>query len=271
MAMYGRDVRVTRPIATMFRDARAVPRASGKLAEDLVAASKDPSEVVRIAFGLTDAVAGRMLPRPEPGTWGPTWLPASTPPRDALVPVLETLARRAGGAAPVLDEATTTAWRALPEAVQRLVVTVLVGSAEALPWLRAAFDEPFLAAAVGAKGRAGLTVRDLYRLATRPWADEDETDDVALSRAAFEALGRVDRDYLAYASVVHALHLHVALEGWRKAAPTTPLGALRVLGPGDDAVAGADGPALLVVDLGGKDTYRGRVGVPSFPSAPIST
>lgn len=285
MAMYGRDPRVTRPVATMFRDARAVPRASGKLADDLVAASKDPSEVVRIAFGLTDAVAGRMLPRPEAGAWGPAWLPESTPPRDALVPVLEEIARRAGGAAPALDEATTTAWRALPEAVQRLVVQVLVGSAEALPWLRAAFDEAFLVGAVGARGPAGLTVRDLYRLATRPFSDEDETDSVPLSRAAFEAFAHVDRDYLAYASVLHTLHLHLALEAWRKAAPTTPLadlgagglrvdtpvGAVRVLGPGDDTVSGADGPALLVVDLGGKDTYRGRIGVPSFPVAPLST
>ena len=284
MAAFGRDPRITRPIAMQFRDVRAVPRAAGKLAEDRLAAAKDPSEVVRIAHGLSDAVAGRMLPRPTGDAWGPDWLPATTPPVDALAVVLEKLAERAGGPAPAIDDATRTAWRVLPEALQRLVVRVLVGACEALPWLRVAFDEKFLVEAVGARGPAGLTSRDLYRLASRPWTDEDETQTATLSRASFEALGRVDRDYLAYASVVFTMHLAVALDGWREASKTvdprtvegaalrldTLLGAVQVLGPGDDAVSGADGPALLVLDLGGNDRYTGRIAVPSYPAAPMS-
>ena len=285
MASYGRDQRITRPIAMMFRDVRAVSRASGKLAEDLLAAVKDPSEVVRMAHGLTDAVAGRMLPRPEGDAWGPDWLPATTPPVDALAVVLEKLAERGGGTFAPLDDDQRKAWRALPEPLQRFVVRVLVGSCEALPWLRVAFDEPFLVAALGARGPAGLASRDLYRLAARPWTDEDETQTATLSRASFEALARVDRDYLAYASVVHTMHLAVAMAGWEASRAKvdlakvegaalrvdTPLGAVRILGPGDDAVSGADGPALLVLDLGGKDTYTGRIAVPSYPAAPIST
>ena len=56
MAQYGRDMFVTRPVATLFRDVRAIPRTSGKLSDTILEAAKDPSELVRIAFGLTDAV-----------------------------------------------------------------------------------------------------------------------------------------------------------------------------------------------------------------------
>lgn len=285
MAGYGRDQRITRPVATMFRDVRALPRFTGKLAEDLLAAARDPSEVVRTAHGLTDAVAGRMLERPKGDAWGAAWLPDPTTPHDALPIVLERLASRVGGHAGPMDEAAAAAWRRLPAPLARFVVRVLVGSAEALPWIRVAFDERFLVGAVGAHGPAGLTPRELYRLATRPWSDEDPADSPALSRASFEALGRVDRDYLAYASVLLTLHLAVALEEWRTAAAGvdlsaltdaalfvhTPVGAVRVLGPGADIVDGSEGPALLVLDLGGDDTYTGRVAVPSYPSAPLST
>ena len=65
MANYGRDVYVTRPVATLFRDVRTIPRFTGKLSDTVLEASNDPSELVRIAFGLSDAVSGRMLERPK--------------------------------------------------------------------------------------------------------------------------------------------------------------------------------------------------------------
>jgi hypothetical protein len=264
----------------MFRD---VARCRGRqqTRRGLLAAVKDPSEVVRMAHGLTDAVAGRILPRPEGDAWGPDWLPATTPPVDALAVVLEKLAERGGGTFAPLDDDQRKAWRALPEPLQRFVVRVLVGSCEALPWLRVAFDEPFLVAALGARGPAGLASRDLYRLAARPWTDEDETQTATLSRASFEALARVDRDYLAYASVVHTMHLAVAMAGWEAARAKvdlakvegaalrvdTPLGAVRILGPGDDAVSGATAGAPGARPRR-EDTY-GAIAVPSYPVAPI--
>ena len=76
LANYGRDQRITRPIAMQFRDVRSVPRFSGKLTDDLLAAANDPGELVRIAHSLTDAVAGRNFPRPK----------GASPLRASLVP-----------------------------------------------------------------------------------------------------------------------------------------------------------------------------------------
>lgn len=285
MASYGRDARITRPIAMQFRDVRAVPRTAGKLSDDLLGAVDDVGELVRMVHGLSDAVAGRNFPRPKGAEWGPAWLPATTTPADALETVLARLGTLAGGRdVPRSDEART-AWRALPEAVQRLVVRVLVGTAEALPWLRVAFDEPFLVEAVGARAREEVTPARLLALASRPWLDEDEALTPARSRAAFDALGKVDRDYLALGSVVFALHLGVALAEWKAVRATvdlkaveggalwvdTPFGAVRVLGTGDDTVDGAAGAAMLVLDLGGKDRFVGRVGTPAWPTVPVST
>lgn len=284
MAHYGRDQRITRPIATMFRDVRAVARASGKLSDDLLGAAKDPAEVVRMAHGLTDAVAARNLPRPEGAAWGVPWIGAGTVPAEALDAVLARLAAIAGTKPIPLSDEQERSWHALPEPVQRLVVRFLVGAAEGLPWLRVAFDDAALVRALEGRGPQDLTVPRLLRLASRPWTEEDESLSAPLSRAGFDLLGRVDRDYLCLGSVLALVHMGVGVAEWRAARETvdlsnvetkelwvdTAFGAVRILGRGDDTIEGGAGPTLLAVDLAGRDAWRGRVAVPSYPVAPVS-
>ncbi len=288
MRSYGRDSYVNRIVSNLFRDVRAVPRFSGKMTDDLLAAAKDPSEVVRIAWALSDVVAGRNLDRPKEGSWGVKWLADDVEPAGALAAAIARMAQGSGAAAPALSEEQTKAWRALPVAVQRLVARFLVGAAEAAPWLTSAFDEGFLLEATGAAKPADLTFARLYRLATAPWTDEELGQTATRSRASFEALARTERESLAYGSVVFLVHADAALSEWR-ASPKrgalaedlakagfagarfdTPLGAVHLYGAGADTIATASEATLLEVDLGGDDTWRGRHGVPGSPRSPIS-
>ena len=286
MANYGRDTYMLRPVALLFRDVRAIPRFSGKVSDDLLAAAKDPAEVVRIAYALTDAVAARMFERPKGAEWGVAWMPATVSPADALARVFVRMGELTGQPAPVLEGETRRSWMALPEPLQRLVVRVLVGSVEAAPWLTEAFDVPFLVAGTGASSAGGLSPSRLLKLASRPWQDEDfDPKDAAGVKASFAALGRIDRDALCLASVVYLLHLGVALSEWRTARAgvdlerlgflgftvETPYGALRLQGSGDDRDTTTPGPGLLTVDPWGNDTYEGRQAVPASPAHPIST
>lgn len=289
MANYGRDVFVTRPVATLFRDVRAIPRYSGKVSDTILEAAKDPSELVRIAFGLSDAVSGRMLERPKGAEWGVSWLAATVSPAEALPKVLERIATVYGAGSPVraLEAGEARAWRSLPEAVQRFVVRILVGCAEGAAWIRAAFDDHFLAEATGSKGGDDTSPGRLLALAARPFVDGDDdatSPDRAATRASFEAPRRVDRDSLSFGAVVALLHLSVGLEEWRTARAgvdlsrlvlegievPTPLGPVRILGPGNDVEASPGGASLLEFDLGGDDVRRGRHGVPASLARPIS-
>jgi hypothetical protein len=65
MLQFRPDRYVLATVENLFRDVRAIPRFSGGLAEQLVAAAKDPAELVRIGFSLTDANAARNLPLAE--------------------------------------------------------------------------------------------------------------------------------------------------------------------------------------------------------------
>lgn len=288
MAQYGRDVFVTRPIATMFRDVRAIPRTSGKLSDSILEAAKDPSELVRIAFGLTDAVAGRMLERPKGAAWGVDWLPESIAPEDAYEKVIAHLyaVDPRAGSPPESPPEAKRAWRALPGPLQRFIVRILVGCAEGAPWMRSALDVPFLEAATGTPAAASSATR-LLALAARPFLDDDDdakSADRAATRASFELPRRFDRDAMAFGCVVALLHLSVGLEEWRAARGAidvrklliertewpTPLGPIRLLGPGDDVDEAGVEPALLEVDLGGDDVHRGRHAVPASLTRPIS-
>jgi len=271
MQNYGRDAFITRPVAIAFRDARAIPRMSGKLSDDLLAAAKDPAELVRLGFTLSDAVSARNFPRPEGAAWGVPWLPDESP--GAALAVV--LARMSPGLK--LDDADEASWARLPEAVQRLVVRALVGLVEGDPWIRLAFDDDFLARSCGVEKPADLTRDALYRLASAPWSDETDDQTATRSRASFEALRRTDRDYLGYGSVIALTHLSVGFAEWRAAAPasgisttalaglsfTTPMGEVRILGTGSDRVSADD--SLLIVDIGGDDRYLGRQATPDFP------
>ena len=289
MANYGRDEFITRPIATMFRDVRAIPRTSGKLSDTILEAAQDPSELVRIAFGLTDAVAGRMLERPKGAAWGVDWMATTVSPAEALPLVLARMAEAVGGdtKAPELSADDARAWRALPEPIQRLIIRILVGATEGAPWIRSAFDAGFLADATGTRGGDDLTPVRLLALASRPFIDEDgdmKSATRAATRASFEMPHHFDKESLAFGSVVALLHLSVGLEEWRLARATvdlrklvfptveirSALGPVRILGPGNDVEEAGTEPALLELDLGGDDVRRGRHAVPASLARPIS-
>ncbi len=279
MAQYGRDRYRLRPLAILFRDVRALPRFSGKLAEDLLAGANDPADLVRQGFGLTDVVAARSLSMPDSTSWGWPGVPDSVGPAEAL--------------GIRLDPAGARGWRSLPENVQRLVVRLVIGAMDAAPRIRSAYGDRFLgmawrpegdAAASAGSGEADSTrgAHALYKIAAGPWQDERLGQAVSDKTGAFESFESLDRDALAFGSILLLTHVQRALTEFRHSgeAPLsgvpaafaglrigTPLGQVRVCGPGADRI---DAGAFLIVDLGGDDVYNGRHAVPDPGVCPIS-
>jgi hypothetical protein len=280
MANYGRDAMILRPVKNLFRDVRGIHRFSGKTAEDLVANASNTPEMVLRAFGLTDVSAGRMLPMPDSASWSADWIPGEATPAEALDALL---AYSNGAARGSIRAEDRRAWDRLPESVQRLVIRVAIGGAEAIPWIRAAYDDPIFASVRtgAAAGSDTAAVRSRYRFATAPWVDGRMDQSATLSRASIDALTRLDREYLEFGSILFLTHLQRALKEYQTAvgrnvgaAPAdfpgcrfdTALGPVRILGPGVDRI---DGSAFLSLDLGGDDQYAGRLGVPLSMDQPI--
>lgn len=277
MANYGRDPLVLRPVRNLFRDVRGIHRFSGKAAEDLVTAAADPADMVLRAFAFTDVSAGRMLPMPDSASWGVDWLPKDAIPAKALDVVL---ADRMGAA-------DRQAWEKLPESALRLVIRIIIGAREATPWIKKAYDDPIFVGhlgevASGAADTAAVTAR--YRFAMAPWVDARMDQSATLSRASIEALSHLDREYLAFGSVVFMTHLRRAIVEYQTSQTRaqaqaeiavtsdqscgfeTALGSVRIYGSGIDTIEQA---AFLTLDLGGNDHYMGRHGVPLSMDRPI--
>ncbi len=284
MANYGRDLFGMRTVSNLFRDVRAIPRANGVRARGFIADAGDPSLLVERAYALTDVAAGRMLPLPDSTAWGAAWLPDGTAPAAALDAILAygEPASRLRGSGGVLSCADREAWNRLPEPIQRLVVRVFVGAAEAAPWLRAAFDDALfheLFAACGAE--KSNAIDSLYAVVAAPWTEERLGQAATLKRRALEAPGKVDREYLGFGSVIFFAHVHRALREYRTALRDglvsaadlrgctlpTVFGPVLILGTQADEVRE---PAFLVFDLGGNDHYEGRHAVPRAPDSPIA-
>ena len=64
MAIYGRDRHLLRPVANLFRDARRIPRETGRWTSGLLANAADPAQVVYRGFLMLDVAAGRRLKPP---------------------------------------------------------------------------------------------------------------------------------------------------------------------------------------------------------------
>lgn len=281
MANYGRDPFVLRPVRNLFRDVRGIHRFSGKMAEDIIANAADPADMVLRAFALTDVSAGRMLPMPDSVDWGVDWIPTGATPANALDPVLARMGPRE--TAGWLTRVDRRAWNDLPESVQRLVIRILVAANEASPWIREAYGDPIFATHLaGAAGSDSAAIAARYRFATAPWVDARMDQSATLSRASIEALARLDREYLAFGSVLFLTHLKRALAEYgtaraqgqgpetadraRACGFDTPFGPVRIHGTGSDTLRA---PAFLDLDLGGDDHYIGRHGTPLFLDHPI--
>ncbi len=240
MRWFGNERHRLRTIALLFGDVRSITRYSGSLAVQLVQAAGDPAAVVRTGFALTDVSAGRFMALPDSATLQ-------------------------------LDKRIAT----LPFAVQRLVARIVAGAADARPWLDRAFASGPLIELLG----SGASIDSVYRLVTAPWVEERLGQSATLRRVSLELPSAIDREYLAFASVLFLTHLNRALDEFR-AAPattmpmlaspivlTTPVGELRISGAGSDLL---DRPVALSIDLGGDDVYRGRHAVGFAPAAPIA-
>lgn len=265
MSHFGRDLHVLQRVRNLFRDLRAIPRFSGALAEGLVADAAEPQELVRRAWLLTDVSAGRFVPLAE--GWGVDGAEADASP----VEVLDRLTARPGGA---LSERDRERFALLPPAAQRFVLRLCVGLEEAGPWVASAFDAGFLARAAGEDPAA------LYRFAAAPWNDERLGQLASLSSASFEALGRTEREPLAFGSVLWAAHLKRALEELDEAGGVglvdprftslsfrLPAGRVVVTGVRQERVTEE---AVLRVDLGGDDVYEGRHAASAGPGRPVA-
>lgn len=284
MQEYGRDLHLMRSIASLFQDARQIPVFSGRVAESLIAASGSPAGLVQQAFLLTDISAGRMLPMPDSTAWGLPGVDDGADPMD----VLRSLA--------VPGESIPAELGHLSPRGLRLVARICSGAAEAMTWLRLSHDREFLTRACreipagsGDSAENGAASGDpaeealpspeaLYRLATDPWTQSRYGQYAVPHRMSFLALDYIDREFLAFGSVIFLTHLERALKEYEYATAGASEGGFPgcrfMTAVGEVAVGGAaddhhSRPASILVDFGGNDTYTGRHGVPLSLDHPI--
>jgi len=266
MANYSGRRHLLRTVENLFRDARTLPRFSGKLAESLVKYASTPAEAVRVAYGLTDAVAGRNLPLNALDDLK-TEEEIEKAIGELIMPRTRSR-RRADGRREVwtvrgLSDEEQAEFRLLGAAERRLLVRLIRAVREAGPWIADAYGE-WRKASSGDRLAA-----DSYALAVAT-LDEDRMGQLATrNRLAFEALDLVDRECLAFGSVMLTALIHQALEEYRASdhgdsseefagmALDTVIGSVRVHGPGDDR---NDTIAALALDVGGDDEWVGRHG-----------
>lgn len=243
MGNYGGDLHLLDTVLRLFEDVRRLPRETGRWSDGMLANADQPHELVRRLFRTVDVSTGRRLAVAE-RDW------------DTLPPELE------GPQPPSFD--------ALPAAVRRLIGRLVHGTHEAERWARLALPRESLAwPAVEARHDGD----DAYSLLTAPWTDEEHDLMATRRKAGLDAIAETDRAYLGFAGVLLARHVHEALvefravpEAERTVPPdhpgvflTTPLGLVRVFGPGDDEAEIRAG-TVLTLDLGGDDVWTGNPG-----------
>jgi hypothetical protein len=283
MRNYRYDRHLLRSVETLFSDVRALPRYSGKVSDEVLAAADDPARLLWLGHTLIDISAGRDWKGPElrdagePLHWGVSWVEEGA---DATAALREALHRlQSPGQAELW---IPQGWHELPNEVQRLVARLLVGIAEALPYIQLSNDAE---AVLRAAEELGGGYAGIHRLATAPWTEEREWQFVTANAPSFRMLDEFDREYAAFASVVLARYAWAGIQefaAWegRLALPRllaeagtealrfeTGYGEVVILGAGDDTLDGEH--PLLVVDLGGNDTYRGHVAASAGPQRPI--
>ncbi len=276
MQLYGRDIYLMRTVLNLFKDAREIPTFSGRTAGNLLAAAGSPAALVQQAFLLTDVSAGRMLPMPDSASWGLPGIADDEDPMEVLRSLL------------VPGEELPEGLGLLSPHGLRLVARICAGAAEATPWLRLAYDREFLVRACGeieqihggdAGGAAACedhpqdalpSVENLYRLATDPWTHARNGQYAVPHRLSFEALDRLDREFLAFGSVIFLTHLDRAVKEYEDSAMgaagdsfpafrfATTAGTVAIGGSGDDRHTAS---ASILIDFGGDDLYKGRHGV----------
>ncbi|MFI5401538.1 MAG: hypothetical protein ACHQ1G_01170 [Planctomycetota bacterium] len=266
MRFYGGREHLLRTVENLFRDARAIPRETGRITDDLLAlaAAGKIDEVLQRCWSLVDMPAGRNFPAVPKDSWGVAWIPAKATPAEAFA-ALADVPEWKGPPRPTEEERAR--FGELPLAVQRVAVRIAVGAIEAERWFTDG-DHGFL------PKEFELVFRQVYELQIRPWTDEEYGQSATRAHEAIDLLRKDDRSRLAYASVILGAHLRTAVEEWKghegDAAPegrwkfTTPLGWLVIAGSADDELDAAtlEPNTWCVLDLGGSDRWKGAFATP---------
>jgi hypothetical protein len=271
MKNYGGRDYLLRSVENLFRDARTAPRTTGRIADELINLAKAGSvaDISMMCWGLTDIPAGRMYAAPAGEEWGLANVPKGS---DASTVLLALLAGEDPAA--TVNEAGEIGVKLgkLPAQVQRFLLRLAVARRVALPWLRQSIP-----VTLGDPG--GVALR---KSVSAPWIDGENDQSATLDGACFRWLREVDRAPVAYGSALFLAHLKPALaelQVWFDAggrAELAKVGAIdwsgipgiRVFGTADDAISGPQ--PSIVVDLGGKDRWSGRLAVSNGPSDPLS-
>jgi hypothetical protein len=151
-------------------------------------------------------------------------------------------------------EALAAETEAIPEELSKILGQLVLEVAEAHRWAELAFRKVDAADRVAVAGRTNLGEELIDALDYAPEVDDvarawDEASLWYAGLKSVEALDRARQQIAALEDVEAPADLAFDWE--------TPWGWIRVRGSGDDTVDGTD--ALLVVDLGGNDIYRGGV------------
>jgi hypothetical protein len=278
MRAYRFDTHLLRSVETLFRDVRAVPRYTGKVSDDMLAAADDPAKLVWLGYTLTDISAGRDFKAPElqragePIDWGVQWLPKGASPHEAAAAAIKLM-----GEPPHAERPLPERFGQMPPELQRLIARLLVSITESQPYIRKAL--PKSAYSDATQGVEGDSHSIAYAIATSPWIDERDAHFVSGHAGGYSLLAQFDRQWMAFGSVVfaayasagvreylawegrHGLPEQLRAAGFEQIAIDTGLGKVYILGPEDDSFG--DALPLMVVDAGGNDTYGGNLAVSS--------
>jgi len=253
MGDYGRSTFLLPTVLGLFRDARTVPRFSGRISEQLLA---DAEKVADRGYGWSEGGLGETARRCY------RLLGTSTARRVSP----ETLDVRSDPF-PAGD-----AWRELPIEVRELVTRLYLAAERARPWLMAAYDQDLLRRLTG---EDAPRTADLHAIAMAHRNDE-HVGQLATPRAeTFRLFESVDLAYLGYATVLFLRDVEFALQAFEVPPAqdvesvhlNTPLGDVVVGGPGNDRYTGT---AFLTVELGGNDRYGPGWGSPTSLASPIT-
>lgn len=150
---------------------------------------------------------------------------------------------------------------------------LIYAAQQAAPYLQSALDRAVL-------GRASTngkpTRKQIYDLLVSPYLGDVNDDTIIVqNRSAYDAMRNWDKNYSAFGTALFMRHFDAALAAYKPpknpafkmAEIRTPIGTIRIAGTGDDT---HNTDAIITIDLGGNDTYKGLVATPTSLDRPIS-
>ena len=252
----------------VFGDIRTAPLLIHRLGDLLLSSPEDAVRAVHLAYRMLGASAGGFGP-PLPGADPKPVLLNDSEEADRLLrKILEKMDE--SGTSGQISQASVKAWRELPLSVKRLVLSVLTAAVEARPFLDEAFKEVLGGEGFSEKREDWDSHLILYEHFRKAWAESGEISD----RSVFDAVDRIDLDYLSCASRVLLEEIQRGIEEYGRGSQEigfdfksltfdTAYGEFAVFGRNADRI---DKEYAFIIDLGGDDIYSGRKAVPRSPS-----